>query len=363
MFAEIDVTDITVACAGDAGPGPFAEGRHGLEAVDDILFQEITQEADALPGFAAQFPALRPPDQIFRMRIGFAMAGIAAACDCDPEAMHQLFSRQVAPRLDDVAFIFGLVVDDRFAIGLAPFLRALHVPVLNAGMGDPRLAMIEVHRRLAVMDRLQMAVGVIFFENVEIAVPLLQRLGIEQEIILVGKRPPNIAIGGKARCEIGDVAEILFGGHVGIAPAVVGVEHDDVGFDAEIAECCDLALEMAEEDGVRTIEVLLAVDALFEAGIERLVDVVRIVLREDAHADLVEASLLQCLKRLRLHLEWLVCPGIAGRAERQERLAVGMGEMELVVDMHGAVVALGWLGGNERAGLAIQFRCLRACPE
>ena len=77
--------------------------------------------------------------------IGLAVAGIAAAHHRDPEAVHQLLRGDVAPGLDDVALVLRLVVDHRLAVGLAPFRGALHVPVLDADMADPRLAVVEVH--------------------------------------------------------------------------------------------------------------------------------------------------------------------------------------------------------------------------
>ncbi len=147
-------------------------------------------------------------------------------------------------------------------------------------MGDPGLAMVEIRRHVAIMDRAQVLVGIVFFQDMEIAVPLLHRLGIDQEVIFIGKRPPDIPVGGKPRREIGDIAEILLGRHVGIAPAVIGVKDDDVGLDAERAKCGHLPVEMLEEGRVRPVEILLAVSTLFEASVERLVDVIGIVLRE-----------------------------------------------------------------------------------
>ena len=78
-----------------------------------------------------------------RVRIGFAVTGVAAAHHCDPEPVDQLLRGDVAPGLDDVAFVFGLVIDDRLAVFLAPVERPLHIPVLDADMTDPRLAVVD----------------------------------------------------------------------------------------------------------------------------------------------------------------------------------------------------------------------------
>ena len=161
-------------------------------------------------------------------------------------AVDQFLRGDVAPGLDDVALVLRLVVDDRLAVGLAPFEGALDVPVLHADMADPRLAVVVVHVLVAVVDRLQVTVGVVLLEDVEVAVPLAERLGVEQEVVFVGERPPDVAVGGEPRREIGDIAEVLLRRHVAVAPAVVGVEDDDVGLDAEVAQRGDLLLEMPE---------------------------------------------------------------------------------------------------------------------
>ena len=59
---------------------------------------------------------------------------------------------------------------------------------------------------------------------------------------------------------------------------------------------------------------------------KRLVFVVEIMLREDAHPELVERTLFQSPKGLLLKLQWLVNPGIAGGAKREIRGAVGVDE-------------------------------------
>ena len=51
----------------------------------------------------------------------------------------------------------------------------------------------------------------------------------------------------------------------------------------------------------------------------RLVLVVRVALREDAHADLVERGVTQRRERLLLAGVVLVCPGVAGRSYRVVR--------------------------------------------
>ena len=138
-------------------------------------------------------PAFRPPEEVILVAEGLAVAGVAAAGDGQPEAMDELLRREVAPGHEDVALVFGLVVDDRLAPFLPPLVVQLGVPVLDADVVDPGLAMIEVHRLLAVVDRLRVPIGVVLLDDVEVAVPLRDRLHVEKEVILVGERPPDVA--------------------------------------------------------------------------------------------------------------------------------------------------------------------------
>src|SRR5262249_17492090 len=139
VFAEIDVAQVAIPCARDAAPRPCRIVPQRFEPAAYVLLEEVAQEADALPGLAVQLSALRPPDEVFAVRIGLAVSGIATAHDGHPEAVHQLLGGDVPPGIDDVALIFGFVVHHRLAIGLSPFRRALYVPILDADVTHPRL--------------------------------------------------------------------------------------------------------------------------------------------------------------------------------------------------------------------------------
>lgn len=102
----------------------------------------------------------------------------------------------------------------------------------------------------------------------------------------------------------------------------------------------DLLVEVPERGNVRAIEVLLSVGPDLEHRMERLVRVVDVVLRKNAHAQLVEMRLAQRLQRLRVHRQRLVRPCAAGRAERQEGRSIGVREVERVVHAHRPVHAL-----------------------
>src|SRR5579883_423850 len=229
------------------------------------------------------------------MHVGLAMPGIAAAHDCDPEPMNELARRDIAPGPRNIPFIFGLVVDDRLSPFGPPFRRSLDVPILNADVIHPWLAMVEIHRSFAVMDRFEVAIGIALFEDMEIPVPLRDRLAVEQEVVFVAERPPDVGIGRQPRLEIADIAKVSLSAHVAIAPAVVGVKDDDVGFDPEFAKRADLPFEMAEHRRIGPVEIFFSVVADNEGAMERLVGIVDIVFWKDAHADLVESRLCERL--------------------------------------------------------------------
>lgn len=167
--------------------------------------------------------------------------------------MGQFLRGQIAPGEADVAFVFELVIDDRLAPLAPPVHRALDVPVLDADVIDPRLAMIEVHRLLAIMDRLEVSRRIVLFDDVEETVPACDRLYVEKEIVFVGERPPNVAKDAKTSNEIADIALVLLGTHRAIAPAVIGVEDDNVGLDADVPQRGHLAFEVAERGEIRPI--------------------------------------------------------------------------------------------------------------
>ena len=139
------------------------------------------------------------------MSITFAVPGVAAACHGDPETVGELLRREVAPGEADVAFVFELVVDDRLPPLAPPVGGALDVPVLDADVIDPRLAVIKVHRLLAVVDRLQVPRRIVLLDDVEEAVPSRDGLHVEEKVIFVGERPPDISKG--AECGRRDSAD------------------------------------------------------------------------------------------------------------------------------------------------------------
>ena len=276
--------------------------------------------------------------------------------------MDKLSRRDIAPRARYVSLILRLIVDDRLPPGRAPFRGALNVPILNADVIDPRLAVIEIHRCLAIMYRLDVPIGVVLFDYVEISIPLRDGLTIQQEIVFVRQRPPDVRKSREPGDEIADVAEIAFGPHVAIAPAIVWMKNDDIGLDAHFPKCCDLRFEMLEHPRVRSVEVLLAGGGQFKRAIERLVFVIDVILREGRHSEFVEVCALQRRERLRLHFERLMGPGVAGRSERKIGRAVRVREMEFVANGDGSMHLRPRHGARKGARPSIQFSDIRERP-
>lgn len=220
-------------------------------------------------------------------------------------------------------------------------------------MGDGGAAVV-VHD-VAVVDGAEVLVGIGLLGDAEEAVEVLSGLGLH-EVVLVGEGPPDVAKGSEASDDVAEVAIVGFGGHGGVAPAVVGMEEDDVGFDIKVAEAGEEVLEVGEECGVETGGVVDALRVLFAGGggagegVELWLVVVELVgLGEDAHSDLVEGRGGKGGEGLLLHLAALMSPGVAGGSEGEVGRAVGVGEVVDVADGDGAVA----VGGSAEEGAGV----------
>ena len=202
-----------------------------------------------------------------------------------------------------------------------------------------------------VVDGAEVLIGVDLLDEMQELGEVLGGLGLH-EVVLVGEGPPDVAEGGEAGDEVADVALVDVGGHGGVAPAVVGMEEDEVGLDVEVAELGEALFEVVEEGGIEVGGVVRAGRAGFRGsreGVELgLVVVVLVGLGEDAHADLVEGRSAQGIEGLLLESVALMDPGVAGGAEGEVRRAVGVGEVVRLADGDGAVAGGG--GAEEGAG-------------
>src|SRR5688572_2706292 len=118
-----------------------------------------------------QFAALCPPQNILVMQISFAMTDIPTTDHrAQPEAMHHLLCRDIAPGTLDVAFITTLIDHHRLLISATPLAHTLQVGMLDAGVCHPRL--VVVIEGTAVVNRAQMLIGVTFLHHAEEAIPI-----------------------------------------------------------------------------------------------------------------------------------------------------------------------------------------------
>ena len=172
--------------------------------------------------------AFGPPDDVVgRAEVRFTMADVGAGDVAVPKTKHHFFGGEVAPAAGEIAFVFYLIVNDGFAVGVAVKLRAAWFldggAILNAGVGDPGL--VVVVNQCAVVDGAQVRVRIALLDDEAEAVPV--RFGFFfHEIVFVGEGPPDVAIGGESGDDVAQVAIIARGIHAIKAPAtfVVGVK-------------------------------------------------------------------------------------------------------------------------------------------
>mgnify|MGYP006962384158 CR=1 FL=1 len=97
---------------------------------------------------------MAPPEDIFRMKKGLAMAGIPTAAGGFPEAPDQFLPADIPPPMLNVAFITYLIQDHGLFISFPPFgdqfRRFVRVNPLDAAVGYPGLG--EVIERDTVVD-------------------------------------------------------------------------------------------------------------------------------------------------------------------------------------------------------------------
>ena len=81
-----------------------------------------------------------------------------------------------------------------------------------------------------------MPVRVALADGIRNGLPVGQLLGRHQ-IIFIGQGPPYIPVGTVTGGHVADVEQILRAGHGGKSPAVIGVEQDQVGLNAQVQQC------------------------------------------------------------------------------------------------------------------------------
>ena len=83
--AEMEIPDTTAVSFRNAAE--FASGvrrRVGRDVSLQVSFEQLPQEREPPPAFAAEHAALRPSQQVLRMHERHAVTGVAAKHHCDP---------------------------------------------------------------------------------------------------------------------------------------------------------------------------------------------------------------------------------------------------------------------------------------
>ena len=169
---------------------------NGTGAEGDGFFKQLAQEGDPGGARAVKNSAVGPPEDIVRVKVGFAVTAIAALRRGLPKTAGHGVAGKIAPLGADIALVFALVEDDGFLPVGTPLCAELHARVLHAGVGAPPAAVFVLV--IAVVDRTQVIECIVFAEDLRVAVPIGVGLGAEQ-VVLVGERPPDVAISAESR--------------------------------------------------------------------------------------------------------------------------------------------------------------------
>ncbi len=298
------------------------------------------------------------------------MAAVAAADNGFPAAAGEFFGGQVAPAVREIAFVSDFVPDHRFAVSFAQlrggFGCLVVVTALAAAVGDPWFGVVV--KSLAVVDGTQVVVRVVFHECVSHLFPVIDGQ-VRQQIVFIGHRPPHVAVSAVARGYVFEVTQVVFHGHFGKSPAVVGVEQNQVGFDAKLHQTFDRAVMDAEKFRVEAGEVpvvALGFSGVFHkifpgqpACVHRgafvwkcawVVQTEIVVLWHHTEPQFVKIAFFKFGKCPFDNGSVLKVEGVAGGADRMVRGMVCVGQLEGMGYLHRAVVISGWRYGKEAAG-------------
>src|SRR5688572_24652683 len=122
------------------------------------------------------------------------------------------------------------------------------------------------------------------------------------------------------------------------------MEENDVRLDSHFAQLRDTPIDVLEKFRIESSEIpLIRLTFRFRPALkgvmERLVLAVGVVLRKNAHPQLVEWRMLQRLEGLRRQLVALMHPRVTRGADAPVTRAVGIGEVKTFGDAQRAVIA------------------------
>ena len=286
------------------------------------------------------------------MLVGFAVPDVAAGDGPQPEPVHHLLRGDISPALRDIPLVFALIVDDRFLVLVAPLTRPGKIRALYAGMCYPWLGVVV--KDPAIVNSAHTTVGIVLPDDLEKTIPVRHCLGLHQ-VELVGERPPYISVSGQPCHDITQITVVCFGVHILVAPAVIRVKENEVGFNAHIEQITDALFEMTEKLGIESAVIPVLERPALERIELRLILIIRVALRKDAHPHLVERCIFKRCQRLPLHRISLMSPGIAGRADLEIRRTIGVCEVPFLVYSDRAAIGRRWFNTGKLTFFAVQL--------
>ena len=195
----------------------------------------------------------------------------------------------------DIPFIAALIIDQWFSVFSDPLGRFIEQDILHTEMSDILSAVVI--RFHTVMITEQMTVRVFFFDDLLESRPVLCCLR-ETDIIFICHAPPDRGQSGQSSDRIPEIDFILLCSHRRKSPSVVGMEQDQIRFDAHISKLKDRFFQSLPEPVIRTIYIPFAVSVLLKCKTRRFILVKLIGFWENTVAYLIKRGILQRLHRL-----------------------------------------------------------------
>ena len=194
-------------------------------------FHDLPKESDALGAFAFKLSAPCPPENLVIGKERLSVGAVRAAGTASPEAPHHFLAADAAPEVGQIALIAAFVDDHGLFVFPDPAGDFGQPLGLQAGVGDVFPGVIpETH---AVVIGQKMMEGVVSGHIFLDLLPIGQGF-FHVQIVLVGQAPPDAGPGGQAAQQVIQIDQVIPLGKLGKAPAVIGMEQDQVDLDIHI---------------------------------------------------------------------------------------------------------------------------------
>lgn len=299
------------------------------------------------------------------------MLAVASPDICFPETPRHLLRTDISPSKGNISFVGYLIQNAGFTILNPPLIcvfgSTVSVNPLNAAVRNPWSCMV-IHGH-AVMNRPQMPVRILPADHCGIRFPLTDRF-VRIDIIFIRHRPPDIVKSAEAVHDIFDIEVLLFLCHVCIPPTVIGMQKDQIRLDPHLSQTYNILLDLRKIGRIEPMEIpdLFRVSNRRRYGSQfipghgfqfffvkiirtpgcilsefkrihlRLTEIVVVMLRENAEAQLIKRQLFKTSIGIPPHLFRLQMPDVTGRSYRIKDFSVVIAEMILRSYPHRSVV-------------------------